>query len=176
MIHLKYLSGYPEHLLAPVETLIRNDKLGAWLESKYPEKHSVQNDSALFDYVSELKARYLKNTAAVNKVYFDNKLSVVHRALGLNISKAHMQGNQIKRRREIIIAGIFREAAPEFLRMIVVHELAHLREANHDKAFYQLCTHIEPTYHQLEFDFRLYLTQRDLEKQQATETFDSSKL
>ena len=42
--------------------------------------------------------------------------------------------------------------------MIVVHELAHLREKDHGKAFYQLCTHMEPDYHQLEFDVRLWLT------------------
>jgi predicted metal-dependent hydrolase len=42
-----------------------------------------------------------------------------------------------------------------------VHELAHLREKAHDKAFYQLCTHMEPDYHQYEFDLRLYLTYRE---------------
>ncbi len=41
--------------------------------------------------------------------------------------------------------------------MIVVHELAHLKEREHDKAFYQLCAHMEPDYHQLEFDCRVYL-------------------
>ncbi|HAL21836.1 MAG TPA: metal-dependent hydrolase, partial [Stenotrophomonas sp.] len=45
------------------------------------------------------------------------------------------------------------------LRMIVVHELAHLKEADHNKAFYQLCQHMEPDYLQLEFDTRLYLTE-----------------
>ena len=42
--------------------------------------------------------------------------------------------------------------------MIVVHELAHLKEKEHSKAFYQLCSHLEPAYHQLEFDTRLWLT------------------
>lgn len=41
--------------------------------------------------------------------------------------------------------------------MIVVHELAHLKEREHDKAFYALCTHMEPDCHQLEFDVRLWL-------------------
>ena len=42
--------------------------------------------------------------------------------------------------------------------MIAVHELAHLKEAEHNKPFYQLCMHIAPDYHQLEFDLRLQLT------------------
>lgn len=46
--------------------------------------------------------------------------------------------------------------------MIVVHELAHLKEKDHNKAFYNLCCHMEPQYHQLEFDTRLYLTHLDL--------------
>lgn len=57
---------------------------------------------------------------------------------------------------------MFRDAPAEFLKMIAVHELAHLKEADHNKAFYQLCTHMEPDYHQLEFDLRLYLTQLEL--------------
>lgn len=42
--------------------------------------------------------------------------------------------------------------------MIVVHELAHLKERDHDNAFYALCVHMEPHYHQLKFDVRLWLT------------------
>jgi predicted metal-dependent hydrolase len=47
--------------------------------------------------------------------------------------------------------------------MIVVHELAHLKEREHDKAFYALCQHMEPDYHQLEFDTRLWLTALETE-------------
>jgi len=36
--------------------------------------------------------------------------------------------------------------------------LAHLKETDHNKAFYQLCTHMAPDYFQLEFDLRVYLT------------------
>jgi predicted metal-dependent hydrolase len=46
--------------------------------------------------------------------------------------------------------------------MIVVHELAHLKEAEHNKAFYKLCEYMLPGYHQLEFDLRVYLTWREL--------------
>jgi len=38
-----------------------------------------------------------------------------------------------------------------------VHELAHLKEKEHNKDFYQLCQHMLPDYHQLEFDARLFL-------------------
>ncbi|OGS94434.1 MAG: hypothetical protein A3H31_01715 [Gallionellales bacterium RIFCSPLOWO2_02_FULL_57_47] len=48
------------------------------------------------------------------------------------------------------------------MRMIVVHELSHIREREHNKAFYQLCLHMEPDYHQLEFDLRAYLTYLDM--------------
>jgi len=46
--------------------------------------------------------------------------------------------------------------------MIVVHELAHLKEIDHNKAFYQLCQYMLPDYHQREFDLRVYLTWREL--------------
>lgn len=72
-----------------------------------------------------------------------------------------MQGARLKAKREIRIASLFREAPADFLRMIVVHELAHLKHSAHDKAFHALCLHMEPDYHQLEFDLRLWLTARD---------------
>jgi hypothetical protein len=40
-------------------------------------------------------------------------------------------------------------------------ELSHMKEREHDKAFYQLCRHMEPEYAQLEFDLRAYLTYLD---------------
>jgi len=45
--------------------------------------------------------------------------------------------------------------------MIVVHELTHFREAEHNKRCCQLYTHMEPDYGRLEFDLRLYLTHLD---------------
>ncbi len=167
MTDLIYIHHYPEQIQQQVRQLISKQQLGRWLEKRYPEKHMVQSDSALFDYVTELKNRYMRNVSAINKVQYDSKLSVVHHALGLNVRKAQLQGAKIKRKHDIIIASVFREAPPEFLRMIAVHELAHLKETQHDKAFYQLCTHMEPDYHQLEFDFRLFMTHRDLIKRES---------
>ena len=74
-----------------------------------------------------------------------------------------MQGGRLKAKREIRVAALFRQAPADFLRMIVVHELAHLKEREHDKAFYALCQHMEPDYHQLELDLRLWLTAQELE-------------
>ena len=63
---------------------------------------------------------------------------------------------------EIRISTVFKKAPQEFLSMITVHELAHLKEKDHGKAFYQLCQHMLPDYYQLEFDMRLYLIQLEL--------------
>jgi predicted metal-dependent hydrolase len=73
-----------------------------------------------------------------------------------------VQGGKLKAKKEIRVASVFKAAAPEFLNMIVVHELAHLKEYDHNKAFYQLCTYMLPDYHQLELDLRVYLTWREL--------------
>ncbi|AXE29738.1 hypothetical protein DK842_07460 [Chromobacterium phragmitis] len=40
-------------------------------------------------------------------------------------------------------------------------KMAHLKVRDHDKAFYQLCQHMLPNYHQLEFDLRLWLNWRE---------------
>jgi len=109
-----------------------------------------------------LRQQYLRSAPNLDKVLFDNRLDLTHRALGLNTAVSRVQGGKLKAKKEIRIASLFKEAAPEFLRMIVVHELAHLRERDHNKAFYQLCQHMEPAYHQLEFDLRVYLTYREL--------------
>lgn len=95
------------------------------------------------------------------KVAFDGKLHVIRNALGTHTSISRVQGAKLKSKCEIRIAAVFKEMPPEFLRMIVVHELAHIKEREHDKAFYQLCLHMEPDYHQLEFDLRAYLSYLD---------------
>jgi predicted metal-dependent hydrolase len=162
MTPLKYLAGYPEHLQARVRELIAGDRLGAVLAEKYGERHAVRNDGQLYEYVQALKARHLRQAVPLGKVVYDGKLQVVQHALGTHTAISRQHGGRLKASREIRIATVFRDAPADFLRMIVVHELAHLKEAEHDKAFYQLCTHMAPDYHQLEFDTRLYLTHLDL--------------
>ena len=155
---LPYLRSYPAALQGQARELLAQGQLGSVLQRKYPQAHSVRSDKALYDYVQELKSRYLRNAGTVNKVLFDNKIHVVRHALGLHTAVSRVQGSKLAAKHEIRIASMFKQAPDEFLRMIVVHELAHLREKGHDKAFYQLCCHMEPQYHQYEFDLRLYLT------------------
>jgi len=159
---LKYLAGYPLALQAQVNALIAEGRLGAMLSEKYGQPHAVRNDGQLYEYVQALKERHLKKSAPLGKVVYDAKLQVMKQALGTHTAQSRVQGHRLKASREIRIASVFRDAPAEFLRMIVVHELAHLKELEHNKAFYQLCTHIEPDYHQLEFDVRLYLTHLEM--------------
>ena len=162
MTPLKYLTAYPAQLQDQVRRLIADDRLGEYLAKRYPERHAVQSDKALYAYVMELKQQYLRNAPSIDKVLYDSKLDVVRKALGLHTAVSRVQGGKLKAKKEIRVAALFRDAAPEFLQMIVVHELAHLREFDHNKAFYQLCEHMLPGYHQLEFDLRVYLTWREL--------------
>ena len=153
-----FLSGYPETLVAQVRHLIEQGQLADRLLQKYPLAHAVRTDKALYDYVLELKNEYLRNTSQLSKVAFDSKLHVIRNALGMHTTISRVQGAKLKSKRELRVATVFKEMPPEFLRMIVVHELAHLKEREHDKAFYQLCRYMEPDYHQLEFDLRVYLS------------------
>ena len=156
-----YLAGYPAALAEQVRRLIEQGLLADLLLKKYPLAHAVRTDKALYDYVLEEKDRYLRNAGQLSRVAFDGKLHVIRNALGTHTSISRVQGAKLKAKREIRVAAVFREMPPEFLRMIVVHELAHIREREHNKAFYQLCLHMEPDYHQLEFDLRAYLTYLD---------------
>lgn len=159
---LKYLAGYPQHLQTQVHELIEQGRLGTILADKYAQTHTVRSDGQLRDYVQSLKERHLRKSVPLGKVIYDSKLQVMKHALGTHTSISRVQGNKLKASREIRIATVFRDAPAEFLKMIVVHELAHLKEAEHNKSFYQLCTHMEADYHQLEFDLRLYLTHLDI--------------
>ncbi len=170
---MKYLQAYPQTLQDQARALLDAGTLGAVLESRYPQGHAIRTDSALYDYVTGLKNRFLRGAPPVSKVAFDNKLQVVAHALGTHTTVSRVQGSRLKSTREIRIAALFRHTPLAFLRMITVHELAHLKERAHDKAFYQLCCHMEPDYHQVEFDLRLYLTQLDWAARQGAGTVDS---
>lgn len=155
---LKYLEGYAPALQARVRALLEAGRLGAYLRERYPEAHDVRNDKALTQAAQELKNRFLRSAPPLSQVMYDGKLRLLSHALGMNTTHSRVQGQRLRASREIRVATVFRDAPAAFLRMILVHELAHLKERDHDKAFYRLCTHMEPEYFQLELDLRLYLT------------------
>jgi predicted metal-dependent hydrolase len=155
-------------LLARVRDLIDAGRLAQSLNDRYPDRHTVKDDRLLHHYVDALRAKFLRNSAPLARVRYDATLHVVRHALGTHTTIARVQGSKLKTKREIRVASVFRQAPEPFLRMIVVHELAHTKERDHDKAFYALCAHMEPEYHQLEFDVRLWLTALELDASPAS--------
>jgi len=158
---LKTISGYSPHLQSQVRQLIEQNKLGVYLLVRYPQVHAHSTDRALYVFVQEMKNSRLKNTAPLSKVLYDTKIKELNQALGTHTFVSRVQGGKLKAKNELRISHLFKNAPEAFLRMIVAHELAHLKEKEHNKAFYKLCVYIEPNYHQLEFDTRLYLIYKE---------------
>ena len=162
MSKLTYIAHYPEHLKAQIRTLIEEEKLGKYLLLKYPTTHSLTSDKALYAYVMELRSQFLRKSEPLSKVLYDGKISDINDALGLHRITIKNHGGRLRSKSEIRVASLFKTAPEAFLKMICVHELSHLKEKEHNKAFYALCEKMEPSYHQLEFDVRLYLTHLEL--------------
>lgn len=74
-------------------------------------------------------------------------MHVIDNALGQHQFVSRVQGSKLKRNNEIKVSAILKTLAEPLLRVVVVHELAHLREKEHNKGFYQLCQHMEANYH-----------------------------
>lgn len=159
---LKYINGYNQTIKTHIESLIHQNTLGEYLLGKYPDIHPYTTDKSLYEYVMEIKNTHLRNASPISKVLFDPKIRDLQSALGTHTFVSRVQGGKLKAKNEIRISHLFKKVPEPFLRMIVTHELSHLKEKEHNKAFYKLCTHIEPQYHQLEFEVRLYLTHLDL--------------
>jgi predicted metal-dependent hydrolase len=155
---LPYLQGYAADVLDRVRGLVEAGQLAEWVARRHPEAHDVRTERALYAYVTDLKAAHMRSAPPIARVAYDPTLHVLKNALGTHTAVSRVQGSRLKAKREIRIATLFKEAPADFLRMIVVHELAHLKEREHGRAFYALCQHMEPDYHQLEFELRLWLT------------------
>jgi predicted metal-dependent hydrolase len=158
MHRLKYLTGYSPQVTARVAQLVAEKRLGSVLVQRYPKAHDVRTDKALYDFTVTIKNEFMRTAQPLSRVAYDGKIHVINNALGTHTFVSRVQGGKLKAKNEIRIASVFRAAPVEFLKVIVVHELAHLKEKEHNKAFYQLCEYMEPAYHQLEFDTRLFLT------------------
>ncbi|MGJ8691187.1 MAG: YgjP-like metallopeptidase domain-containing protein [Thalassotalea sp.] len=159
---LKYLTAYPANLQNQIQQMLEQKTLAKFLLTKYPTTHDITSDKALRDYVMALKNQFVKKSSPLSQIKYDDKLHVIKNALGTHTYVTRVQGNKLKSKNEIRIGSLFKKAPEAFLNMIVVHELAHIKEKDHNKAFYQLCQHMLPDYHQLEFELRVYLTQLDV--------------
>ena len=159
---LRYIAHYPESLITKVKTHLQDQSLKEHLLSRYPEAHGVNSNKLLRAYTNEIKNKHMRSSERLSKVCFDDKLHLIHHALGTQsfISLAH--GGRLKARRELRVSSLFKHCPEPLLKMIVVHELAHLKEKEHNQAFYRLCVHMEADYHRLELDARLYLIQKEL--------------
>ena len=158
---MKYISHYPQHLQKQIQLLIDKEKLGIYLKKKYPIKHNIKTDKALYTFIMDFKNEYLKK-CQISKVLYDGKINDISNALGTHTFVSRVQGGKLKAKNEIRVATIFKDVPQEFLEMIVVHELSHFKEKEHNKAFYKFCTYMQKDYHQVEFDLRVYLLHLDL--------------
>lgn len=149
--------GGPAPALDGAARLLAEGRLAAALWQRHPARHDVTSEAALYDRVVALQRRHLRHAPTPQRVAWDPALRRAQQALGTHTAVSRVQGGRLKARREIRIASVFKQAPDALLRMIVAHEVAHLKEPAHDRAFYALCRHLEPDYVQLEFDTRLWL-------------------
>jgi predicted metal-dependent hydrolase len=156
---LKYLSHYSSNIQQQVMKLVEDDKLQSYLLTQFPTPHEITTDKSLRQYTLALKQQFLKKSVPLSQVKYDDKIHIVNNALGLHTYVSRVQGNKLKSKNELRIGSLFKKAPEALLNMIVVHELAHLKEKEHNKAFYKLCEHMLPNYHQLELMTRIYLTE-----------------
>ncbi len=157
MSYNKYLANYPMQIKEQVTKLIESGNLKTYLLNKYPTPHNYNSDKALYNYATELKQQYLKHTPIISKVLYTKQKDMVINALGTHSFVSRNHGGKLKSKHEIRIASTLKYAPEPLLKMLVVHELAHFKEKDHNKNFYKLCEYMEPDYHQLELDLRIYL-------------------
>lgn len=93
---LKYLNGYPAPVKEQVQTLISNHTLADFLLKKYPIAHETRSNKALYNYVMGLKNQFIRKSEPLSKVIYDDKLDVLHQALGLHSFVARVQGGKLK--------------------------------------------------------------------------------
>jgi hypothetical protein len=79
MESLKYLAGYPPHVLDRVRALLAEHRLGTMLADKYGDPHRVRNDGQLYEYVQALKERHMRKAPRWSKVLYDSSCSVKRR-------------------------------------------------------------------------------------------------
>lgn len=106
---LKYLSAYAAPLQQQIQTMLDEDRLREFLLSKYPHTHQVSNNRALYDFVMQLKNRFIKKSESLSKVEFDPKIHVIKNALGTHSYVSRVQGSKLKSKNELRVSTLFKE-------------------------------------------------------------------
>jgi predicted metal-dependent hydrolase len=150
--YARYFNGYPSTIVEQALQLISDNRLKSYLLKKYPKAHDITTDKLLYQYATDFKKQYLKNAPPFGRAAFKKQGDMVTNALGTHTYR--MQGKT--RKHDLAINSDLLLAPEPLLKALVVHELAHFKEKDHNKAFYKLCCHMEPDYHQLELDLRLF--------------------
>ena len=114
MPNLEYIAHYPEHLKEQIRHLIKTVKLGAYLLAKYPTTHSITSDKALYAYVMELRAEFLRKSEPITKVLYDGKISDINDALGLHRVTIKNHGGRLRSKSEIRVASVFKNTPEPF--------------------------------------------------------------
>ncbi len=73
---LKYIAGYPQNLIEQVSSLIESGRFVTWFDKRYPERHQIQSEKALFDYTMDIKQRYMKKNSADFKSHLGQQNSL----------------------------------------------------------------------------------------------------
>ena len=152
-----YFNGYSIELQDQINTLISSGSLRSYLVKKYPNPHQINNDKLLYRYANDLKQLFLKNAPNLSRVIYEKQKDLVKNALGTHSFVSRNHGGKLKSKHEIRISNQLKTAPKEMLELLVIHELAHFKEKDHNKAFYKFCEFMRPDYHQIELDLRLFL-------------------
>ena len=150
MTKIDYFQGYPQNIRDHFEHLIKNGNIRSYLLKKYPVGHQINTDKQLYEYANKLKQNFMKKSPQINKVKYVKQKDLILNSLGTHTSISH--------KHEIRIAVSLKNAPEEMLQMLVVHELAHLKEKDHSNAFYNLCEYMQPDYCDVEVDTLLFLS------------------
>ena len=79
-----YLGGYPERVREQAHTLHREGRLLPMLQKRYRETHDITDNARLYTYVQDMKRTFMKSSPPLGKVRYCEKISTVHKALGLH--------------------------------------------------------------------------------------------
>jgi predicted metal-dependent hydrolase len=71
------------------------------LLKKYPTAHNIRTDKALYAYAVDMKNQFLRQSNPLSKVVYDDKIDVLHQALGLHSFVSRVQGSDLKSKNEI---------------------------------------------------------------------------